>query len=66
VANFDRRATFWTILVDVHDTMYHAIYLTIDFSIQRRSFNLKFLLYIHIRETFDPLGGANFDTRGKI
>jgi hypothetical protein len=64
-ANFDTRAIICTILLEVHYTMFHAKYLTSSLCQFREDDFLSFY-YIQIRKTYDPRGGANFDTRGKI
>jgi hypothetical protein len=64
-ANFDPRAIIFKILLEVHYTMYHAKYLSSSLCHFREDDFLSFY-YIHIRKTYDPRGGANFDTKGKI
>jgi hypothetical protein len=64
-ANFDSRAKICTILVEVQYTMLLAKYLTSSLC-QFREDDFLIFYYIHIRKTYDPQGGANFDTRGKI
>jgi hypothetical protein len=64
-ANFDPRAIICTILLKVHYTMFHAKYLNSSLCKFREDDFLS-LYYIHIRKTYGPRGGANFDTRGKI
>jgi hypothetical protein len=64
-ANFDPRAIICTILLEVHFTMFHAKYLTSSLCQLREDDFLSFY-YIHIRKTYEPWGGADFDTRGKI
>jgi hypothetical protein len=63
-ANFDPRAIIWTILVEVHYTMFDAKYLTSSLCQLWEDFSSFY--YIHIRKTYDPRGWADFDTRGKI
>jgi hypothetical protein len=64
-ANFDPRAIICTILLGVHYTVFHAKYLTFSLCQFRKDEFLSFY-YIHKRKTYDPRGGANFDTRDKI
>jgi hypothetical protein len=64
-ANFDPRAIICTILPKVHYTMFHAKYLTSSLCEFKKDDFLSFY-YRHIRKTYDPRGGADFDTRGKI
>jgi hypothetical protein len=64
-ANFDPRAIICTILLEVHYIMFHAKYLNSSLCKFREDDFLSFY-YIHIRKTYGPRGGANFDTRGKI
>jgi hypothetical protein len=63
--NFDPRAIIWTILLEVHYTMFHAKYLTSGLCQFREDDFLSFY-YIHIRKTYDPQGMAKFDNRGNI
>jgi hypothetical protein len=65
--NFDPRVIIWTILLEVHYTMFHAKYLTCSICqlLEEKFFNISFY-YIHIRKTNDPWGGANFDPRAII
>jgi hypothetical protein len=64
-AKFDRRAIIWTLLVEVHYTMFHAKYLTSSLCQFLEDDFLSFY-YIHKRKTYDPRGGANFDAKAKF
>jgi hypothetical protein len=64
-ANFDPRARLCTALLEVHYTMFHAKYLTSSLCQFREDDFLSFY-NIHIRKTYGPWGGSNFDTPGKI
>jgi hypothetical protein len=64
-ANFDPRAIICTILLEVHYIMFLAKYLNFSLCKFREDDFVSFY-YIHIRKTYCPRGGANFDTRGKI
>jgi hypothetical protein len=64
-ANFDPWAIMCTILLEVHYIMFHAKYLNSSLCKFREDDFLSFY-YIHIRKTYGPWGGANFDTRRKI
>jgi hypothetical protein len=62
-ANFDPRAFIWTNLVNTHQTMFHAKYLSSSsFSFIKEDF-LRFY-YIHIRKSYDPLGWGQFWPHG--
>jgi hypothetical protein len=63
--NFDPKAIICTILLEVHTTQcFMQNILTLGFvNLEKMIFCFY---YIHIRKTYGPRGGANFDTRGKI
>jgi hypothetical protein len=63
--NFDPWTIIWTILIEVHYTMYHAKYLTSSLCQFLDDDFLKILLYTY-KENPWSWGGANFDARGKI
>jgi hypothetical protein len=62
-ANFNPRTIICTILLEVHYIMFHAKYLNSSLCKFREDDFFKFL---HIRKTYGPWGGANFDTKGKL